>query len=177
MPTSHLDRSRRSTRGRSALCRGGYAMTLLLTAWTMGLGLSHLLEWAPKAGYSGALYTRLQESLYRWFGDVGGVIYVLAVAATVASAVLLRRDGVVRRLVTAAAALEVVAMIVFFTVIYPVNFRFPVDGSGAVPPDWMALRDRWELGHAIGFVLFTIAFLLLLRAAWRRDRFPSAAAP
>lgn len=147
-----------------------YFVTLLLTAWTMALGFAHVLEWAPKAHYSGALYTRLQESLYFWFGFVGAVIYVLAVATSVATAVLTRRDAAGRRPVAVAAALEVVAMIVFFTVVYPVNFRFPVHGSGAVPTDWAALRDRWELGHAIGFALFTTAFVLLLLAASRQGR-------
>lgn len=145
--------------------RGFYVAGLLLTAWTMGLEFSHVLEWAPKATYSGPLYVRLQESLYVWFGNVGGVIYVLAIVACVVLAVLHRRDRAVRVLVSVSAVLEVVALIVFFTVVYPVNFRFPVYGSGAVPPDWAALRDRWELGHAIGFVLFTAAFVLLVLSA------------
>ena len=63
-----------------------------LSALTMGLEFAHVLEWGPKAGYSGPLYTRLQESLYVWYGNLGGVIYVLAVICTVALAVLAVRD-------------------------------------------------------------------------------------
>jgi hypothetical protein len=36
-----------------------------------------------EASYPGPLYARLQESLYNWYGNVGGVIYVLAVVATI----------------------------------------------------------------------------------------------
>lgn len=53
----------------------------------------------------------------------------------------------------------------FFAVIYPVNLGFPVHGPINVPADWAALRDRWEIGHAVGFTLFTAAFVLLLLAA------------
>jgi hypothetical protein len=31
-----------------------------------------------------------------------------------------------------------------------------------VPADWTALRDRWELGHTIGFVLFALSFVVLI---------------
>lgn len=152
------------------LCRGGYFVALLLTALTMGLEFAHVLEWPPKAGYSGALYVRLQESLYVWFGNIGGAIYLLAIVATVALAFLLRHDRSMRRPVAAAAGLELLALIVFLSVVYPVNFRFPVHGSGLVPADWAALRDRWELGHTVGFVLFTAAFVLLVLGLLRSAR-------
>lgn len=61
--------------------RGGLLAALLLSALTMSLEFAHVLEWRPKASYSGSLYTRLQESLYVWYGNIGSVIYVLAVIA------------------------------------------------------------------------------------------------
>ena len=67
----------------------------------------------------------------------------------------------------AAAVAEVAALVVFLVVVLPVNSRFPVHGAGAVPAGWQALRDRWEAGHAAGFALFTVAFLLLGVAAVR----------
>lgn len=140
---------------------------LLLAAWTMGLEQAHVLEWAPKATYPGPLYTRLQESLYAWFGYIGSVVEVLAVLTGLALAILSRRDRLMRVPLAAAATLEVISLIVFFAVVYPVNFRFPVHGPGIVPADWTALRDRWELGHAIGFALFTAVFSLLLASALR----------
>lgn len=149
------------------LRRGTHFAALLLAAWAMGLELAHVLEWAPKASYPATLYVRLQESLYVWFGDIGSVIWLLAILASLALAILSRHDPLTRVPLAAAVALEAIALIVFFAVVYPVNFRFPVHGPGTVPADWATLRDRWELGHAIGFVLFGAAFILLLIAALR----------
>ena len=149
------------------LRRGVLFAALLLSAWTMGLEFAHVLEWGPKASYPGPLYVRLQESLYNWYGNVGGVIYVLAVVCTVALAVLTWRDHASRGLAVAAAAVELAALVVFLAVVLPVNSRFPVHGSGAVPTGWTALRDRWEAGHASGFVLFTVGFILLVVIALR----------
>jgi hypothetical protein len=128
----------------------------------MGLEFAHVLEWPQKQRYSGSLYVRLQESLYIWFGNLGGVLYVLAVAMTVVLAVLVRRQPGRRGAIGTAAALQVVGLITFLTIIRPVNLRLPVNSGGTVPADWAGLWDRWELGHTVGFVLFAAAFVLLL---------------
>lgn len=97
----------------------------------------------------GGLYVRLHESLYIWFGNLGGVLHVLAIVLTVATAVLLRHDPPVRRPTGATAGLEVPALATFITIVYPVNPRLPVHSAGAAPTDWAALRNRWKLGaHA-----------------------------
>lgn len=149
-----------------------WPLTLLFVALTLGLEFAHVLEWRPKTSYSGQLYVRLQESLYVWFGYLGSVIDILAILSTTVLAISLRRHRRVRWYTASAAGLEIFALIVFFAVIYPVNQRFPVHSSGTVPNDWTLLRDRWELGHTIGFVLFTIS-LLLLAAALVRPKLPS----
>ena len=146
---------------------GTYFAGLLLAAWATGLELAHVLEWAPKASYPGTLYVRLQESLYVWFGNISSVIWMLAILASLTLAILSRHDRLTRVPLAAAVALEVTALILFFAVVYPVNLRFPVHGAGTVPAGWAALRDRWELGHAIGFALFTTAFILLVTSALR----------
>lgn len=147
--------------------RGGYFVALLLAALVMGLEFAHVLEWPSKATYQGSLYVLLQESLYIWFGNIGSVLYLLAIVISFLLALALRGDRSGRRLVGIACALEVLALALFFAVIYPVNLAFPVFGPVTVPADWAALRDRWELGHAVGFALFTAAFVLLLLAVLR----------
>jgi hypothetical protein len=127
----------------------------------MGLEFAHVLEWPQKAHYDPALYARLQESLYVWFGNLGGIVYVLAVLATVALAVLSWRDRF-RWPVLIAAGAEVIGLATFLTIVLPVNGDFPVGPRTVVPADWAGLRDRWELGHTIGFVLFFAAFVLLI---------------
>jgi hypothetical protein len=156
--------------------RGVYFAALLLTAWTMGLEFAHLLEWPVKATYPGPLYVWLQESLYVWFGNVGSVIYVLAIVASVVVAVLSRTDRGARWLTGVAAGLEIVGLASFFAIIYPVNLRFPVYGTGAVPEDWAGLRVRWEFGHTLGFVLFTAAFALQVLCLLRRTTWKEIAA-
>lgn len=148
--------------------RGVLFAAMLLTALTMGLEFAHVLEWPEKQGYPGALYVRLQESLYVWFGNLGGVLYVMAVVATVVLAVLAWRDTGQRWWMTVAAGLQVIGLVTFLTIIYPVNLRLPVYSAGTVPGDWTALRDRWELGHTVGFMLFTASFVLMLIAVLRR---------
>lgn len=156
-------------------------LVLLLTALTVGLEFAHVLEWPRKQHYPGALYVRLQESLYVWFGNLGGIVYVLAVLATVVLAVLVRRDRGWRWPVAVAAGLQVLALVSFLAVIYPVNQQFPVGGTGAVPSDWAALRERWELGHSLGFVLFAASFVLtaltLVRSFPDPHRHGSSTAP
>jgi hypothetical protein len=150
--------------------RGVFVVAVVLTALTMGLEFAHVLEWPQKQHYPGPLYVYLQESLYVWFGNLGGVVYVLAVATTVTGALLIRRDRERRWQVGAAALLQVVALASFLTVVYPVNLRLPVGSAGTVPADWTTLRDRWELGHTVGFALFTTSFVLLVLAATREPR-------
>lgn len=139
--------------------RGLWFAAVLLTALTMGLEFAHVLEWPAKQGYSGQLWVRLQESLYTWFGTLGAVVYVLAVIVGVVLAFRVRRAPV-----WWAAGLQVAALASFLAVIYPVNQRLPISSSDqvTVPADWTSLRVRWELGHTVGFVLFLIAFVLLL---------------
>jgi hypothetical protein len=47
------------------------------------------------------------------------------------------------------------------TALGPGATRFFATG-GAVGGDWSALRDRWELGHAVRAALAAIAFFALL---------------
>jgi len=43
-------------------------ITFLLAALTLGMAFCHLLEMSPKMKYDVALYTTLQQTLYRNFG-------------------------------------------------------------------------------------------------------------
>jgi type II secretory pathway pseudopilin PulG len=59
------------------------------------------------------LYVRLQESLYIWFGNLGGI---LAVLSTIALVILLRHQP--ERRDPTAAGLQVVSLATFLTIIY-----------------------------------------------------------
>ena len=68
---------------------------------------------------------------------------------------------------TLTAAICLSAMVaVFFLLNVPVNAVFAGWTAGTLPADWPGCRLRWELGHAIAFVLAPTAFCTLLRAAF-----------
>lgn len=137
--------------------------TLLLVALTMGIEFGHVLELGPKLRYPPELYLRLNTSLYAWFGPpVGAVIYFGSILATGVLTWLSRRRGAALALTATAFGLQVVAFTTFLTLIEPVNVRFRALAPGEVPADFATLRNQWELTHALGFVLFTAAFVLLL---------------
>ena len=146
------------------MTRATQVLSLLLVALTMGLEFAHTLELGPKLNYPPELYLRLNTSLYAWFGPPpGAAIWLGAILATgVATWLLRRRRGWL--LTGTALALQVVALAHYFARVEPVNVRFRALPAGQVPSDFTALRTQWEYGHAVGFALFTVAFLLLLIA-------------
>ncbi|MDQ3762814.1 MAG: hypothetical protein M3460_14515 [Actinomycetota bacterium] len=111
----------------------------------------------------------LTNTLYLGFGTVGAAIYVLSIPAAAALTWLMRRCGRITVALTGAAvALQLTALITWLTLILPVNLRFHALAPGEVPADFTALRAQWEYTHALGFVLFTAAFLLLMTALLMR---------
>jgi len=148
--------------------RRWHAATLLLVALTMGLEFAHVLELGPRLGYPPELYLRVTNSLYYGFGTVGAVIYVGSIAAAGVLTWLVRRRRDVLVPVASALVAQAAALVTWLTLITPVNARFRALAPGEVPPDLNALRDQWEYTHALGFVLFAVAFLFLLGALLRK---------
>ncbi|MHA6799481.1 hypothetical protein [Bounagaea algeriensis] len=63
----------------------------------------------------------------------------------------------------------VVALAVFFLVVYPANVEFASWTPADVPADWRGWRARWEYGHITGaalqFLVLTLLLLPLLRTS------------
>jgi len=57
----------------------------------------------------------------------------------------------------------------YFAQVEPVNVRFRGLAPAQVPSDFLALRARWEYGHALDVGLFAAAFILLGCALLRRQ--------
>ena len=49
-------------------------IAVVLAALTMGLTFAHTLELPQKLGYDAVTWIRIQQSLYRYFGLVGGPV-------------------------------------------------------------------------------------------------------
>lgn len=143
------------------------AVALLLCALTMGLLFAHVLELGPKFGYPPELYVRLNNSLYFWYGTLGALLYLGSIVAAGVLAWLVRRRRAVRAWTGAAAILQAASLVTYFAVVEPVNQRLRPLPPGTVPDDFAALRAQWEFGHAIEFVLFLVAFVLLVVSVLR----------
>ncbi|MGH3777261.1 MAG: hypothetical protein ACRDRR_16280 [Pseudonocardiaceae bacterium] len=139
---------------------------ILLLALTLGLLFAHVLEMGPKLGYPPALYTRLNTSLYLFFGTVGAVVEVAALLACVALAVVVRHDRTMFLPTAVSALVQAAVLGLWFAVVSPVNDAF-IAARPAIPPGFDALRARWETGHTIDAVLLLAALIVLL-AGWVR---------
>jgi hypothetical protein len=138
-------------------------VAVVAAALTMGLTFAHTLELPQKLGYDAALWTRIQQSLYLWFGVVGGALEVAAAIAAVVFAVRTRgRPG--GRLAATGAALFVIALAWWFAVVNTANAQIGGWAVDAVPADWERWRAQWEFGHAAHFGLTLAGFLTLLLA-------------
>ena len=90
------------------------------------------------------------QSLYRGW-SLFGVVLIGSLAANAALAILLRGQGMSFYLASAAALCMGLILVIFFAEIYPIN---QLTNNWTVGPDnWIALRVRWELAHAINAVI------------------------
>ncbi len=138
---------------------------------TLGLSFAHVLEIPGKLQLDGAQWLMVQHHLYVGFGTVGAAIEVLAIMLAWVLAWHLRgRAGSGAAL--AAAVATSIGLIEWALVVAPMNARLNGWTAATLPPDWNAVRNRWEAGHAVQAVLFFAAFLLLERIAIRRQGIP-----
>lgn len=139
---------------------------ILLLALTLGLLFAHVLEMGPKLAYPPALYTRLNTSLYPFFGTVGAVVQVAALLCCAALAIVVRHDRTAFLPTAVSALVQAVVLALWFAIVSPVNDAF-IAARPAIPPDFDALRAQWETGHTIDAALMLAALILLL-AGWVR---------
>jgi hypothetical protein len=149
--------------GRSTLLRVLVFLDLLLIVLIFGLAFAHVMELPGKLRLGGPAWLTVQQTLYIGFGPFASVVEPLGIALAWILAVLLRCERRAGRLVLLAALCSSVGLVEWFAVVSPMNTRLNRWTPAALPPDWMATRDRWELGHAGHAILFGAAFCAL---AW-----------
>jgi hypothetical protein len=139
------------------------AVSLTATVLVLGMLFAHVLELAPKRALDYPGYYAAQLHLYRYWGPVAAVLEPLALLSTVWLAVMLWRSRHPGAAGTAVAAVcQLVALVIFFTVVNPVN-RVQAGWDATAPPaDWQHVRDVWEYGHAVRGALYAVAFACLL---------------
>ena len=132
-------------------------ITVMLAALSMTTALCHLLEMPAKLSIDAAMWLTLLQTLYPpTFGTIGAAFEVGAVISTVVLAFLVRDRQPAFRWTLLAALCVVVAHAVFWIWIAPVNATLGPLTPETLPPDWSALRDRWEYSHAVRAVLQVI---------------------
>lgn len=140
-------------------------VTILFTALSMAASFAHLLEMPAKLRLDGETWAQLLHTLYApGFGTVGAACEVGAVVAIVALAVLVRRRREAFRWTLFAAALVLSAHAAFWLLVDPVNRTMAATTPDALPPNWPALRDRWEFTHGARAILQIVALAALVRS-------------
>lgn len=137
------------------LLRGWRLITIVMTALCMGPALAHLLEMPAKLQYDGALWVRLQQSLYASFGTVGAFFEVAAILLAVVLVALVRARPRALRWTVLGAVCLLAAHVSFWVWIAPVNATVSGLTPDALPPGWEQLRSRWETTHAARALLET----------------------
>ncbi len=137
---------------------------VLLAALGLTMGGAHVLELTPRMHYDAQLYTAVTSTLYRYYGIVGGVIQVSALASAAVLAWLVK-DRPSFRLTLAGALCLAAALGVWAWLVQPVNAewgRALLGNAASAPEAYLRLRDRWEFGHAAAFTAWLLGFLCLL---------------
>jgi uncharacterized membrane protein len=99
-------------------------------------------------------------------GNLGGPMSVLMPGALLSAIVLgvllyRRRQTQASMFTVAAFALMVVALIITLAVNVPIDRQILSWTTGTLPPDWSAIRDRWEFYHGLRTLISLFALACL----------------
>jgi hypothetical protein len=146
-------------------------VSLFATALLAGPLFCHVLEMPAKMALPAELWLPVQQTLYNMFGPVSAPIELIAILSTALLALsLLGRGGAAGWLTMVAALLLAGHLVEWFAVVAPANRLINGWTPATLPPDWAAVRDRWEYGHAAGAALVLPALALLILAGLGRRR-------
>jgi len=140
-------------------------VTLLLAALAFTMESAHVLALPQKMQYDPAMYTAVNGTLYRYFAIVGGVYQVGSIVAAGVLAYVVRNRRPAFPWTVLGAACLLLAFGIWLIVVAPVNHQIAEALRAApesAPALWMRLRDRWEYGHAAGFVVQLVGLAALV---------------
>src|SRR3954463_16804607 len=110
-------------------------VSLLLTALLLGTTFAHVLEISAKRQMDGALWTTLQQRLYRAFATLGGAVEIGAILSNAVLTCLVQGRG--RGLAAGALGCLLVAFAgVWIGVVLPVNRVVLRWDAAQVPSEW-----------------------------------------
>lgn len=132
--------------------------SVYLTAITLSLTFSHLLEMPRKLTYGQELYMSVQHTLYFYFALVGAPAELGAVLCLGVLCFLVRRRRRSFWLTLTAAICVTAGLVVWFAVVSPANRDMAQWTALPLPDTWLNTRRHWEFGHAASAVLDLIGF-------------------
>ena len=151
-------------------------ITLVLAALGLTMTSAHVLEMPQKLAYSPELYAAVNTTLYRYFAIVGGAYQIAGIVSAWILTALLRRRRLRSTWALVGASLLLLSFVSWLALVEPVNLQVGVALTNApetVPTLWQALRNRWEYGHATGFVLHLLGFCALVMSTIRETDGPA----
>jgi hypothetical protein len=145
--------------------RGLRFVAVLLAAFTLAMGLCHLLQLPARMAWDQYLWvgSTVQGGLYALFGSVGAILGIVAIITLFVLAYIVREHGRPGfNFVLAAAILYASAFALWWVLVYPANVELAKWVNGPVPADWTEVRSRWECGHAIISLVELAGFAALI---------------
>lgn len=142
-------------------------LAILLTALALIPGGAHALALPNKIRLPQERYFAAQQIYQGW--ALVGIVSVAALMADLGLAYALRDQPAASWLSLAGGLCLAATLVMFFVRIWPANQD--TDDWASTPPNWQALRKRWEYGHLANAAL-TLAGLCLIIAAVLTARTP-----
>lgn len=152
-------------RGYLVMLRIWRFITIVLVALALTMTSAHVLELPQKMQYEAELYSAVNTTMYRYFAIVGGVYSMGSIVAAGVLAFLVRNHRSAFWWAIAGVVLLVLWFVSWLALVAPVNNQVAAALQSApesVPGLWMRLRERWEYGHAIGFLIQLLGFFALV---------------
>lgn len=140
-------------------------ITIVLSSLALTITSAHVLELPQKMQYGPQLYTAVNTTMYRYFAIVGGVYSMGSIVAAVVLAILVRNNRPVFWWTFAGAMLLLLWFVSWLALVAPVNSQVAAalqSAPGSVSQLWTRSRERWEYGHAIGFIIQLLGFSALV---------------
>ncbi|MQW89483.1 hypothetical protein [Sinorhizobium saheli] len=143
--------------------------SLLLAALSLGPSYAHVLEAPPRlVVWSPELWreTTVFNGQFALFAKVGGPVDVAAILSASLLAYLLASERPAFWFALGGAVLLAAGLAAWFTLVAPANAILASWRPGPIPPDFEAVRLRWETGHMavaaaklLGFAAISAALL------------------
>lgn len=142
-------------------------VSLLFSGLFAGFLLCVLVLENSLRGFDASVYTQVRLVELDALDKLASVTLIPAIITTVLLA--FRSRGTSRRVVVAAVVLLAVVFVTTFVVNLPINSDQAAWSVQQPPPDWVAVRDRWQVAHLVRTVAALFAFGALVWSAGRTD--------